>query len=50
MSLFIAVLLGGMLFFLCDYALNADRWVGFSGSPHIYNNSNIGCGTITDRS
>ena len=50
MSLFVVVLMAGMLFFLCDYALNADRWVGFAGSPHIYNNSNIGCGTITDRS
>ena len=50
MGLFILVLLGGMLFFLCEYAARADEWIVFQGSPHVYNNSNIGCGTITDRS
>lgn len=50
MFLFIGVLLGGMLFFLWEYATESEDWVSFSGSPHIYNNSNIGCGTITDRS
>ena len=49
MSLFVIVLVVGMLVFLLEYAVNAGRWVGFPGSPHIYNNSNIGCGTITDR-
>ena len=46
MSLFVIILVGGMFLFLLDYAANAGRWVGFTGSPHIYNNSNIGCGTI----
>ena len=50
MGLFIAVLLGGMFFFLWEYATKADEWVSFSGSPHVYNNTNIGCGIITDRS
>lgn len=50
MFLFIGVLLGGILFFLWEYMTEAEDWVSFSGSPHIYNNSNIGCGTITDRS
>lgn len=50
MGLFILVLVGGMLMFLFEYATEADQWVVFSGSPHIYNNANIGCGTITDRS
>lgn len=50
MSLFILVLLGGMVFFLFEYFTQADQWVVFTGSPHIYNNTNIGCGTITDRS
>ena len=49
MGLFIAVLLGGMLFFLWEYLTEANEWVAFAGSPHIYNNTNIGCGTITDR-
>ena len=50
MSLFIILLLAGMVFFLWEYATEAHEWVAFSGSPHIYNNSNIGCGTIYDRS
>ena len=50
MSLFIIVLLGGMFLFLCDYAANAEQWVIFTGSPHVYNNANLGCGTVTDRS
>lgn len=50
MSLFILILVGGLAFFLCEYAVKADEWIVFQGSPHVYNNSNIGCGTITDRS
>ena len=50
MSLFIFLLLAGILFFLWDYVAHSHEWVAFSGSPHIYNNSNIGCGTIYDRS
>ncbi len=47
--LLIALLLGGLGFFLGEYALKADTWVISPGSPHIYNSTNIGCGTITDR-
>ena len=50
MGLFIGILLAGMLMFLWEYMTEADEWVSFSGSPHVYNNTNIGCGTITDRS
>jgi len=50
MGLFILILLGGMAFFLWEYATQAQQWVAFPGSPHVYNNSNIGCGTFTDRS
>lgn len=50
MGVFLLVLLGGMLFFLWEYANNAKEWVVFTGSPHVYNGSNIGCGTIVDRS
>ena len=50
MGLFIFILLGGMVFYLWEYASKADQWVSFTASPHIYNNSNLGCGTVTDRS
>ena len=50
MGLFLAVLLGGMMFFLWEYVTQAGEWVTFPGSPHVYNNANIGCGTVTDRS
>ncbi len=50
MGLFVLMLLGGLLFFLAEYAVNARNWVVFSGSPHLYNGANIGTGRITDRS
>ena len=50
MGLFLLVLLGGMMFFLWEYVTQAGEWVTFPGSPHVYNNANIGCGTVTDRS
>ena len=49
MGVFILVLLLGMVIFLGEYALNAQKWVVFPGSPHVYNNANIGLGTLTDR-
>lgn len=50
MSLFILVLVLGMVIFLGEYALKASKWVIFPGSPHVYNSANIGMGTLTDRS
>lgn len=50
MSIFIGILLLGMVFFMGEYALKARKWVIFQGSPHVYNNANIGLGTLTDRS
>ena len=50
MSLFMILLLLGMAFFLLEYVTKAHQWVAFTGSPHIYNKANIGCGTIYDRS
>lgn len=50
MGLFVCVLLGGMLFFIWEYATQSQNWVVANGSPHVYNGGNIGCGTITDRS
>lgn len=49
-GLFLGVLLCGLLLFVGEYVTDAEAWVSFSGSPHLYNSSNIGCGTITDRS
>ena len=50
MGLFILVLLGGMVVFMGEYLAKADEWVVFAGSPHVYNNANLGCGTVVDRS
>ena len=47
---FLLILLCGMTFFLWEYMTEAQTWVAATGSPHLYNNSNIGCGTIADRS
>ncbi len=49
MSLFILILLGGMLLFLGEYSLKASQWVISSGSPHLYNGTNVGFGTVVDR-
>lgn len=43
------LLLAGVFYFLTDYAMHAEEWVTFPGSPHLYNGGNIGCGIITDR-
>ncbi len=50
MAVFLLVLVGGLGFFLFEYATEAENWVTFSGSPHVYNQSNLGCGVVTDRS
>ena len=46
----VLALVVGMVFFTGEYLMEGDRWVTFQGSPHVYNGSNIGCGTVTDRS
>ena len=45
----VAALLVGTLFFTGEYLIEGGDWVIFSGSPHVYNGGNIGCGTVTDR-
>ena len=50
MGLFIGILLGGMLLFWWEYATQSQKWIVSTGSPHVYNSGNIGCGTIVDRS
>lgn len=61
--LVVALMLGGIIFFVVEYFIKADTWVLTSGSPHVYNagpqkpepeytevaRPNIGCGVITDR-
>lgn len=48
--LLVLVLVGGLCMFLWEYASNARNWVISAGSPHLYNSSNIGTGTVVDRS
>lgn len=47
--LIVLLLLGGFVFFLVEYAINAGDWIVFAGSPHVYNGTNIGTGVVTDR-
>ena len=49
MGLFLVILVGGMGVFLFQYITLAPTWVMSSGSPHVYNNGNLGCGTVVDR-
>lgn len=42
-------LVGGMVFFMGEYLVQSPKWVVFPGNPHVYNGTNIGTGTITDR-
>ncbi len=49
MVLFILILVGGMGFFLYEYTTQAQDWVVFTGSPHVYSGSNLGSGIVTDR-
>jgi len=50
MAAFILVLVGGMVFFLWEYWMDAGQWVSAPGSPHVYSSTNIGVGAVTDRS
>jgi len=49
MGLFVLLLVGGMVFFLWEYTAKAEQWISAVGSPHLYNNGNLGYGTVTDR-
>lgn len=44
------LLIAGTVFFVVEYVINAQDWVVFSGSPHLYYGTNLGCGVVTDRS
>ena len=49
MFLLVALLVGGLGFFVVECIMKGDSWVMSPGSPHVYNGTNIGCGTVTDR-
>ena len=43
------LLIAGLGFFVTEFVMDAEEWVVFSGSPHVYTGGNIGCGTVEDR-
>lgn len=47
--LLVLVLMGGLIFFVGEYLLEAKDWINAAGSPHVNNGGNIGCGIILDR-
>ena len=49
--LLILLLLGGLGFFLWEYAAHSHKWVMHSGNPHVYQGGaqTIACGKVTDR-
>ena len=42
MGVCLAVLLGGLGLFVFEYTIRAGTWVSTVGSPHVFNNGNIG--------
>lgn len=49
MLVFLVILVGGMGFFLMEYALEAPAWATFRGSPHVYQGSANVSATVVDR-
>ena len=47
--LIVLLLLAGVGFFVAEFVTQADQWVIFPGSPHVYHAGNIGCGVAVDR-
>lgn len=46
---FVLILVVGTVFFLGEFALNAENWVFFPGSPHVYQGMKLEQGVIADR-
>ena len=46
---FVLILAAGMSFFIWEFFQKSGQWVTFTGSPHVYENSSTGTGTVTDR-
>lgn len=42
-------LVAGFAFFVAEFVMEANTWIVFPGSPHVYNGSNIDCGVVVDR-
>ena len=49
MGLFLGILLAGCGLFFFEYLTQGPTWVTSPGSPHVFNNGNLGCGTVVDR-
>ena len=49
MGLFVCILLGGIVWFLYDYAVSAPQWIGSAGSSYVHAGT-VGYGSVTDRS
>lgn len=49
--LLVSLLLGGVGFFLYEYAASSHKWVMHSANPHVYQGSaqTVACGKVTDR-
>lgn len=49
MLVFMAILVGGLSFFLFEFGMYSSQWVTFKGSPHVYQGASLVAGQITDR-
>ena len=47
--LLVLILTGGFVFFLSEFLVKSENWVMDYGSPHVYDEGNMGCGVIVDR-
>ena len=48
MGLFVFLLLGGLCWFLFEYAVSAPKWIGSAGSSYVHAGT-VGYGSVTDR-
>ena len=48
-TLLALLLLGGFVFFLVEYAMNAPQWAVADSSPHVYDDDRFQSGTVYDR-
>lgn len=47
--LLVFALIGGMIFFVAEFSINARQWVYHDGSPHVYDGTKPQNGVILDR-
>lgn len=48
-TLLALLLMGGFVFFLVEYAMNASKWAVADSSPHVYDDDRYQSGTVFDR-